>query len=119
MDIAIICVPTPLNEFREPDLSYIQTTAESIAPHLRAGQLIILESTTYPGTTEEVLIPILEKGNQRGLKAARAGAAERSALDGAEHSSMIDGVMAAGNDRGSQTGCALLRVELAPGSPSA
>ena len=71
MDAVIICVPTPLNEYHEPDLSYITGTAESIAPHLQAGQLVILESTTYPGTTEEVLIPILEKGNKRGLKACR------------------------------------------------
>ena len=79
MDAIIICVPTPLNEYHEPDLSYITNTAESIAPHLRPGQLVVLESTTYPGTTEEVLVPILEngnleKGNRRGLKAARAGA---------------------------------------------
>ena len=72
MDVVIICVPTPLDEFRGPDLSFITRTAESIAPHLRAGQLIVLESTTYPGTTEEVLVPILEK-NGRGLKAARTG----------------------------------------------
>ncbi len=71
MDAIVICVPTPLNEYHEPDLSYITSTAESIAPHLRAGQLIVLESTTYPGTTEEVLVPILEKGNKSGLKAAR------------------------------------------------
>ena len=71
MDAIIICVPTPLDEYREPDLSYIQATAKAIAPHLRAGQLIILESTTYPGTTEEVLIPILEGGNNAGLVAAR------------------------------------------------
>ncbi len=71
MDAVIICVPTPLNEYHEPDLSYITATAESIAPYLRPGQLIILESTTYPGTTEEVLVPILEKGNQLGLKASR------------------------------------------------
>jgi UDP-N-acetyl-D-glucosamine dehydrogenase len=71
MDAIIICVPTPLNEYHEPDLSYITGTAQSIAPHLQPGQLVILESTTYPGTTEEVLIPILEKGNQHGLKAAR------------------------------------------------
>lgn len=76
MDAVIICVPTPLDEYREPDLSYITATAESIAPHLRAGQLVILESTTYPGTTEEVLIPILEKKNRAGLKAARNGTAE-------------------------------------------
>jgi UDP-N-acetyl-D-glucosamine dehydrogenase len=76
MDAIIICVPTPLNEMREPDLSYITSTAESIAPHLRAGQLIILESTTYPGTTEEVFIPILEKNNRAGLKAATEGATD-------------------------------------------
>src|SRR6266404_2049208 len=70
MDGVIICVPTPLNEQREPDLSYIMNTAEAITPHLRAGQLIVLESTTYPGTTEEVLVPILEK-NARGLSAQR------------------------------------------------
>jgi len=68
MDAIIICVPTPLNEYHEPDMSYITGTAESIAPNLRAGHLIILESTTYPGTTEEVLVPILEKGNRSGLK---------------------------------------------------
>jgi UDP-N-acetyl-D-glucosamine dehydrogenase len=76
MDAIIICVPTPLNEYHEPDLSYIKGTAESIAPHLLPGQLVILESTTYPGTTEEVLIPILEKGNQQGLKASRGGEAD-------------------------------------------
>ncbi len=73
MDAVIICVPTPLNEYHEPDLSYITGTAESIAPHLQPGQLVILESTTYPGTTEEVLVPILEKGNKGGLKASRGG----------------------------------------------
>src|SRR5246127_1829581 len=71
MDAIIICVPTPLDEYREPDLSFITNTAKAIAPHLRAGQLVVLESTTYPGTTEEVLIPILEEGNGRGLKAGR------------------------------------------------
>ena len=73
MDAIIICVPTPLNEHHGPDLRYIRETAESVAPHLRAGQLVILESTTYPGTTEEVLIPILERHNKAGLKAARPG----------------------------------------------
>src|SRR5882724_11425743 len=72
MDAVIICVPTPLNEHREPDLSYIVKTAEAIAPHLRAGHLVILESTTYPGTTEEVLVPILENNNPQRLKACRA-----------------------------------------------
>ena len=75
MDAIIICVPTPLNEYMEPDLSFITSTAQAIAPHLRAGQLIILESTTYPGTTEEVLVPILEKNNRAGLRLARDGMA--------------------------------------------
>src|SRR5437764_1541678 len=70
MDAVIICVPTPLDEYREPDLSYIRATAQAIAPHVHEGQLIILESTTYPGTTQEVLVPILEAGNKAGLKAA-------------------------------------------------
>jgi len=74
MDAVIICVPTPLNEYHEPDLSFITDTAHSIAPHLRAGQLVVLESTTYPGTTEEVMVPILEKENKSGLKAARIAA---------------------------------------------
>lgn len=71
LDVVIICVPTPLNDYHEPDLSYIRETAKAIAPHLRQGQLIILESTTYPGTTEEVLIPILEQGNSSRLHANR------------------------------------------------
>jgi UDP-N-acetyl-D-glucosamine dehydrogenase len=71
MDAVIICVPTPLDEYRQPDLSYIEQTARAIAPNLRDGQLIVLESTTYPGTTEEVLIPILEAGNPRSLRAVR------------------------------------------------
>jgi len=78
MDAIIICVPTPLNEYHEPDMSYITGTTEAIAPHLRAGHLVILESTTYPGTTEEVMIPILEKGNKNGLKAARGAAGENN-----------------------------------------
>jgi len=73
MDAIIICVPTPLNEYHEPDLSFITDTTHAIAPYLRAGQLVVLESTTYPGTTEEVMIPILEKENKAGLKAARDG----------------------------------------------
>lgn len=60
-DAILMCVPTPLNKNREPDLSYIVSTAESIVPYLRAGQLIVLESTTYPGTMSDVVRPILEK----------------------------------------------------------
>jgi UDP-N-acetyl-D-glucosamine dehydrogenase len=72
MDAVIICVPTPLDEYHEPDLSYITGTVKSIAPHIHEGQLIILESTTYPGTTEEIVVPLLEQGNPHGLKIARA-----------------------------------------------
>ena len=57
--IIVICVPTPLDEHRAPDLSYVESTAETIARHIRPGTLVVLESTTYPGTTEEVLAPIL------------------------------------------------------------
>ena len=73
MDAIIICVPTPLTEHREPDLSYITCTLESIAPYLQPGQLVVLESTTYPGTTEEVMVPLLESKNPRALKAERNG----------------------------------------------
>ena len=65
----IICVPTPLNKNREPDISYILQTGESIAPHLGKGTVVVLESTTYPGTTDEDLRGVLEKGS--GLKAGR------------------------------------------------
>jgi hypothetical protein len=57
MDAVIICVPTPLNEHHEPDLSYVTGTVKSIAPYIHEGQLIVLESTTYPGTTEEIVSP--------------------------------------------------------------
>lgn len=60
MDAIIICVPTPLNSKHEPDLSYVENSAREVAQHLKPGQLIVLESSTYPGTTEEVVLPILE-----------------------------------------------------------
>lgn len=72
-DAIILCVPTPLTGHREPDLSYIENTAHSIAPWIQPGQLVVLESTTYPGTTEDVLIPILEANNKLGLKAQATG----------------------------------------------
>lgn len=56
-DALILCVPTPLNEYREPDISYVTNTADAIAPYLRSGQVVSLESTTYPGTTDEEIIP--------------------------------------------------------------
>ena len=68
LDIIFICVPTPYNESKAPDISYIQSAARSIAAHLRRGQLIVLQSTTYPGTTEEDVLPILESS---GLKAGQ------------------------------------------------
>ena len=73
MDAIIMCVPTPLTEHREPDLSYVEKTAQAAAPWLREGQLVVLESTTYPGTTEELMIPILERDNKLGLKAQGQG----------------------------------------------
>jgi UDP-N-acetyl-D-glucosamine dehydrogenase len=72
MDAVIICVPTPLNEHHEPDLSFVTGTVASVAPHIHLDQLIILESTTYPGTTDEIVAPMLEAGNPHGLKVARA-----------------------------------------------
>ena len=60
-----IIVPTPLNRYREPDMSYVVGTTETIAPYVKAGQLVVLESTTYPGTTDEVIRPILEAGGLR------------------------------------------------------
>lgn len=67
-DALIICVPTPLNRFREPDLSFVLNTTEALTPHLRPGQILSLESTTYPGTTDEELLPRIEA---RGLKVGK------------------------------------------------
>lgn len=77
MDAVMLCVPTPLDEHQGPDMRYIEDTARALAPYLREGQLIILESTTYPGTTDEVLIPLLEAGNKKGLHCYRGGEDER------------------------------------------
>jgi len=60
VDAIIICVPTPLDEHREPDMSFIENSAKTIAKYFRKGQLVVLESSTYPGTTEEILLPLLE-----------------------------------------------------------
>ena len=67
-DAIILCVPTPLNKYREPDISFVTCTTDAVKPHLRAGQVLSLESTTYPGTTEEELLPRVEAS---GLKAGR------------------------------------------------
>jgi UDP-N-acetyl-D-glucosamine dehydrogenase len=85
MDAVIICVPTPLNEYHEPDLSYVTGTVQSIAPYVHEGQIVILESTTYPGTTEEIVVPLLEKGNPFGLKVARAEGAVGPTAGGGFH----------------------------------
>src|SRR6185503_20608532 len=68
LDTINICVPTPLRKTKDPDMSYIVASAEQIGKRLRPGQLIILESTTYPGTTDELVLPMLEKN---GLKVGR------------------------------------------------
>ncbi len=68
LDAVLICVPTPLTEHHAPDLSYVEATVRSIAPYVRAEQLIVLESTTYPGTTDEIVVKILaEAGRERGV----------------------------------------------------
>ncbi|WP_138429425.1 nucleotide sugar dehydrogenase [Fodinibius saliphilus] len=69
MDAIIMCVPTPLNAYREPDMQYVEKTTKTIAEHLQPGQLIVLESTSYPGTTDELIIPILE--DVSGLKSGQ------------------------------------------------
>ena len=68
VDAIILCVPTPLGKHREPDLSYIRETMKSISPWIRKGQIISLESTTYPGTTDEELVATIEK---QGLKVGK------------------------------------------------
>lgn len=66
LDFVAICVPTPLDEYQQPDISYVKSSAIEISKHLKKGSIVVLESTTYPGTTEELLLPILEEGS--GLK---------------------------------------------------
>ena len=68
-DAILLCVPTPLDEHREPDMTYVRGTVETIAPYLKQGQLIVLESTTYPGTTEELITPVCEEIS--GLKSGK------------------------------------------------
>ena len=67
-DAVIICVPTPLNKYREPDLSFVTDTVDAIVPHLKSGHLVSLESTTYPGTTGEEILPRIESN---GLKVGK------------------------------------------------
>jgi UDP-N-acetyl-D-glucosamine dehydrogenase len=93
-DVVMICVPTPLvnggpGTMHIPDMSFIQGTLESLAPHTRPGQLIILESTTWPGTTEELVIPILERLGPAGTKVSRDSASEAPSSQGIIHSLMV------------------------------
>jgi UDP-N-acetyl-D-glucosamine dehydrogenase len=86
VDAVLICVPTPLHEDHSPDMSFVVSTMEAIAPHLRAGQLVVLESTTYPGTTEEIVVETIDRhGVGRGVRVLRA----------AEAGGVLDGVMVA------------------------
>jgi UDP-N-acetyl-D-glucosamine dehydrogenase len=83
MDAILICVPTPLTDHHAPDLSYVEATVHAIAPHVRDGQLVVLESTTYPGTTEEIVVRILaDAGAQRGFKVQLASEADPEQIDG-------------------------------------
>lgn len=63
VDFIAICVPTPLDEYQQPDISYVRSSSEAIAKYLKKGTIVVLESTTYPGTTEELILPILEEGS--------------------------------------------------------
>ncbi len=72
-NVIIICVPTPLDEHREPDMTFVVNTANTVAKYMKSGQLIILESTTYPGTTEEILLPLFEETNSSGKKGFKVG----------------------------------------------
>ena len=84
VEAVIICVPTPLNRNREPDISYVLDTGRSIAPHLQPGMLVVLESTTYPGTTDEDLRRVLEENaplrweKLKRLKAERLNSGQRT-----------------------------------------
>ncbi len=81
-DAVLICVPTPLREEHQPDMSFVQQTLEQLAPHTRAGQLIVLESTTWPGTTSELVVPTLERLGPAGSRVLREGDSDCTQLDG-------------------------------------
>ncbi len=109
VDAILICVPTPLGEHREPDLSYVVATTQNIAEHVQPGQLIILESTTYPGTSEEVLQPILEQGGLKaGVDFAIAYSPEREDPGNPNYdTSSIPKVVGASSDLERNMACAL------------
>lgn len=98
-DAIIICVPTPLTENREPDLSYVSGTAQQIAAQLRKGQLIVLESTTYPGTTRDVVRPLLEQsGKQVGRDFFLAYSPEREDPGNSQYTSRSIPKLVSGSD---------------------
>ena len=83
LDAILICVPTPLHKDHTPDMSYVISTIEAVAPHLRSGQLVVLESTTYPGTTEEIIAATIDRvGAARGLAVLRSVGGRNESLDG-------------------------------------
>jgi nucleotide sugar dehydrogenase len=91
MDAILICVPTPLNPDHTPDMSYVIATIEAVAPHLHAGQLVVLESTTYPGTTEEIIVETINRhGRAKGVQVLRG----TSTANGG-NADELDGVMVA------------------------
>jgi UDP-N-acetyl-D-glucosamine dehydrogenase len=109
-DALLMCIPTPLNGHREPDLSYVEATVRSIAPRLRRGQLVVLESTTYPGTSDEIVRPILEKesGLKSGVDFAVAYSPEREDPGNASfNTSTIPKVVGADSEHELTMACAL------------
>lgn len=108
-DAVSICVPTPLNKTGDPDISYIIHATEQIARYLHSGMVIVLESTTYPGTTSEVMLPILTRGEGRGVKGAEtvldaeAQGRRENAEHGAEQTPIVDGKLLIVDD-GEQAG---------------
>jgi UDP-N-acetyl-D-glucosamine dehydrogenase len=103
-DCILICVPTPLTKMREPDMTYVVATSRAIARRLRRGQLIVLESTTYPGTTEEVVAPILcESGLKVGRDFLLAYSPEREDPGRKDHSTRTIPKVVGGHDKSSLT----------------
>jgi len=127
MDAVLICVPTPLHEDHSPDMSYVVSTMEAIAPHLRAGQLVVLESTTYPGTTEEIVVETINRhGAGRGVSVLRDDAATagpstsfgaRSAPNSAQDDTSVYHAEAVNRYRAGR-GVAVLRDDAAAAGPS-
>lgn len=97
LDAILICVPTPLHPDHTPDMSYVVSTIEAVAPHLRPGQLVVLESTTYPGTTEEIIAATIDRvGAGRGVRVLRSDPSRATAIaTDAPQESALDGVMVA------------------------